>query len=767
MNQKTPTAGQEIETQQPTTLLDIFNSLPHKQKREYFKIVHGTVRWTTGFFDYWFHQWLGDFQTFTKDGKDYHAMIVTGGWSYESGWWEYNNSIIVHVDDKIWFGECFEYSNTIDSKKIHKPDREYKTVSDVSLKDETIIVHIITADWAKKEMTIWNLKNYEFEEIELSKLRAPDYLKPVQYEIKQALTNMFKPLPEWITFLEQKQKLANDHINQGIQSKDLFLIQKARNVFSHPLSYEQQKAVLDIVCEDIEKHRLAHKETINGILRTEEMKQDKAVYTQKIADLLIEHLNNNETLGESIDTRSNISSIEFILRGVKNNDLADNYLEAVMNHYINHKPDKAAEIIFFPNKNDLGFQSIIWKFENQRKDIFDNYITLGFGKWPEETFERVITLLKQDLDLLKSPELLYQITCNVLLSKAIFEAARDSRKDKMGTKPIDEFLNHVYQNWVNKEDLIRDISEWIDKTYPSPSTMFDKRFHIYYLLEQGLLSTSTIENIYNSMIADFPNMVVWYWHPISVTYEFFDNLNKHLTTPLDYKTTLFDKLIQPDVMQNLITKNNWGFLAAFLYDLIENNPTLWEHKLLVLDIAEKHSYLSDLFKHAAKLQMPSIWYQKIIQKHYDSFLSNTWGSDPRKDLCRSIAYAGLNIDKNFTHSLVQDLFEKNRINDAEYVAQAAWLYEIRKDALNKKNAEEAIRDNSIYNIEQLAKQWAVSLDYVQEVIRQRFIKPQKTEWWKIHINNTYERDLQELLWYAERYNIDLISLISMPNNQEA
>ncbi|MEI7477501.1 MAG: hypothetical protein WCJ81_03085 [bacterium] len=89
------------------------------------------------------------------------------------------------------------------------------------------------------------------------------------------------------------------------------------------------------------------------------MKQDKAVYTQKIADLLIEHLNNNETLGESIDTRSNISSIEFILRGVKNNDLADNYLEAVMNHYINHKPDKAAEIIFFPNKNDLGFQSII------------------------------------------------------------------------------------------------------------------------------------------------------------------------------------------------------------------------------------------------------------------------------------------------------------------------------------------------------------------------------------------------------------------------
>ncbi len=92
-------------------LAKIFHELSLENKHAYFMDRYGTVKWTTGFFDYRFKQDIKDTKTFTQeDGTIIDACITLWGWNFERGaGGDSSNWIVVYIGDKAFSTGSVKY----------------------------------------------------------------------------------------------------------------------------------------------------------------------------------------------------------------------------------------------------------------------------------------------------------------------------------------------------------------------------------------------------------------------------------------------------------------------------------------------------------------------------------------------------------------------------------------------------------------------------------------------------------------------------------
>jgi hypothetical protein len=85
-NQQNISTNNQNDLQGMSTQAQIFQNLPVENQKKYFVDQFGTVKGTTGFFDYRFHKSIGDVKKFTdKENTIFSVCIARDGGHYEGG----------------------------------------------------------------------------------------------------------------------------------------------------------------------------------------------------------------------------------------------------------------------------------------------------------------------------------------------------------------------------------------------------------------------------------------------------------------------------------------------------------------------------------------------------------------------------------------------------------------------------------------------------------------------------------------------------------
>lgn len=172
-------------TKENQNLPMIFASLSRKKKEEYLVDQYGTVKWTTWFFDYRFRKHVHSVKDFEfSDWVHATVCVVCHGGSYESGWGDMSNYVMVIIGDKKYKTKSFKYDDssygtnifTWKTSKTQKwqTTKEYKDILSVT-HDSAADVCTIVVDTPIGEQTIeTNSSNtMSFDEALLGKLYVP------------------------------------------------------------------------------------------------------------------------------------------------------------------------------------------------------------------------------------------------------------------------------------------------------------------------------------------------------------------------------------------------------------------------------------------------------------------------------------------------------------------------------------------------------------------------------------------------------------------
>lgn len=194
----------ETELQGMSTQAYIFQNLPVENQKKYFVDQFGTVKGTTGFFDYWFHKSIGDVKKIIdKENTIFSVCVARDGGHYEGGGGDVSNFILVIRGDKIYRSADIKYTDVsygtniftwkTSSTESGKTNEEYQEIIDcIWEKDSDICLIKIKVPGGEKTIKTAAGNQYRFDEVLLSSLYVPsEIVAKTSDATKQQLQTLF------------------------------------------------------------------------------------------------------------------------------------------------------------------------------------------------------------------------------------------------------------------------------------------------------------------------------------------------------------------------------------------------------------------------------------------------------------------------------------------------------------------------------------------------------------------------------------------------
>lgn len=719
----TPESGEAKMLQTKSVLEKKFDELTHDKKRSYLHTIFWTVRGCTWFFDTRFTAGMSDYKTFDIGDENMADVIIKNSGTYSDAWWwsESDNSIGIIFQWNIyrwWWVRYFE------TKRIDRKDLQYQEITDCIFdqsKNE-FTVSVKCADDSQKKIVLKEWSKHTFEEDLIAKLRVPKELlqnkeeikKVLQAEISQeekelATQNMYQKALDifilkdnwaeaekyidrpWIRLSEDQKKQYGEYLLNGRKqwygremTKDsmeklLLLLQTSSDqsyrkemcekALEKSLWWYDQKTewlfqeAIQLWLQDQEVWETKKIEKLMesvfswgdrfDILDTmiQQYKQDPKIWYQKILEKAYE---------DKIMMRYNLDYVDQIVVRLSQN-LSRSEEDIYQDIFVKNI-DKKEEIWYYELKSIVAIMESKWYDKELYNQIFDkvaNNKTIRKDRYYSDTIAiiEMMTKIKSQIQT-KFPQDFFidilQIYAN-REKKLPYHNMRDKYSGDYSPLEKDQILEKLSQKYITRHTNITTddlANRWlkdqktilwlIEYMFGEAQDFKEGESFIKILKEKNLVDSDLEEKINEIYVRIASEYLQW----------------KKANT--QRRCAEYTKYAPKDLVEEYV-----------------NN------KLKEYSSHPDNKDSSFYFSHMAICLLNAGYDQQYLQNKIMAHIS----SDQYDLAAKWIKWLGLDIDKVRVNTLIEQLFQEWKVQEAEKLSQAWWLYDIRKDKIVSRKLE--------------------------------------------------------------------------------
>lgn len=742
--------NQQLLQERKSDLQRKFNDLPFDKKKEYLHVVFWTVRWTTWFFDTRFTADMQDYKNFDIGTWEFADVLIKKSWTYTEGWWwsESDNALVVIFK---WKKYSWWWTRYFETKKIDRPDLHYQEIIDCTFdqsKDEFTLT-VKCADNSTQHIVAKDGCKYNFEKELISKLRVPKELLSHQEDIKQILQEEIS---------KEERELAIQHMYQ--KAVDIFILQGHRNEVQRylhkpwvKLSEDQKKSYIEYLLH-------WRKPWGNGEnMRQEDMKKllvvlktfDDKEYVKNICENMLEQSARRDEDEIFASIKKTIQLWWFDIQDwyTKKIDYYcknSRYFKKMGETIVESGQDKKVRYKKYYDLHkpiDQSTLDIIAKatWENVKilfKESFVNYIHL-LENAGHTNIEYFLKIMKQK----KYEESLYE---------TFFDKIAPNNYDKLRkhADSTEKVVNNIItiRSHTNKKinnDMLFELFKY---------TARKNRDKLWNIISQHL-SPEEIQNTLTMIVDTYLhkdkmccdlNLVINRWfEDTSKIVKLFDNIITQNDNNLwiDYCNSLIStlknkKLLSKDNLLEQIhkvykAKVDLFFQKKMIWDFIRYYPIHFNDKDFLEVVCDRYIVNTwDTFSHGDIIadSLVKIWFN---QHRIQSFITKySWNISILSHL---IEWFGLHIDKVWVNTLIENLFDEWKVQEATKISRAWWLYDLWEKKIITWKLEHQKFD--AWDASQAIEEWWLDTSYYKYVVDINI-----TQW-----------NLQEALQLAEKYDV--------------
>lgn len=729
-----------------------FDDLPFEKKKEYLRIVFWTVRWTTWFFDTRFTADMQDYKNFDMEKGEFADVLIKKSWTYTEGWWwsESDNALVIIFQWKKyswWWARYFE------TKKIDRPDLHYQEIINCIFdqsKDEFTIT-VKCADNSTTNIVVKDWSKYNFEKELISKLRVPRELISHQEDIKQVLQEEISKEEKELSIQHMYQRAVDIFILKGNRES----VQKYMNKPWVRLSEDQKKSYIEYLI-NWSKH------TFSEWMRAENMKKllvvlktfDDQKYVKSICEKMLEQSawrDSKDKIFKSIKETIQLWWFDIQDWYTKKIDYyckSSRYFEEMGEVIVESGQDKKVRYKKYYDLHKPTDQSTLdiigkatWeKVKILFKESFLNYIHL-LEKTEHSHIEYFLKIMKEK----KYEESLYETFFDKIAPYDKLRKYADSTEKVVNNiitirshtnKKINNdmlFELFKYTTPKNRDKLWNTISQHLspEEIQDTLAMIFDTYLYkdkeccdLNLVINRWFEDTSKIVKLFDKIITQT------YW--CSGNNLWIDYCNRLIST-LKNKNLLSKDNLLGQIHDIYKTKVDRFFQEKAVWSFIRSYPIHFDDKDFLETLCDRYIVNAwDTFSHGDIIadSFVKIWFD---QHRIQSFITKySWNISILSNL---IEWFGLHIDKVRVNTLIGNLFDEWKVQEAEEISRAWWLYDLWEKkiiAWELENGKLDARDAST-----AIQEWWLDTSYYKYVIDISI-----TQW-----------NLQEALQLAEQHDV--------------
>lgn len=728
-----------------------FNELPLEKKREYLRVVRGSVRGTTGFFDMRYTAGMSDYVSFKLPTWETADVLIRDSWMYSDAWGgsDSSNDIVIHKGDELFTWGWVKYFET---NKINRKDLDYQKILTCTFDADKnmFIVKVWCIDESTKDIQVKSNGKYEFEEELLGKLWVPvelleNEVLPTKEELSTVLDqehqefvkrNMYQRTvdililqwgrdkreaaekymqKEWVCLNDDQKKKYIQYLFDGYNRWGAKDMKKVAGILETMTDKEYIKENCDKVLEKtmkLEKGEALESQVIKlwwG--NREEYQTKKLEHAMKDLFWYSNSRDNFNTLIKEYKQDPKIWYQKVLERAYKEDTaIEDNKMVTRIAHALWRGKDEVFKEIFIQNikTTKINYYSLKAIFDIIESRGYDN--NLYFSIWPR---------INDNKELLKDKGLeIVDMLCKI--------------KKHISTRFSQDFFINIIQVAANHRNA--DNNKQKNQPYQN---IWEENITDYSTAEKGLI-LKVMADRYIQWNANYKALDIINWwledeDKIVAIIEYLLDKKHHidecdiLVQTLKTKQLLVNKSFQERIQQvytnisNLYCGGKSTNSNNYCDEHIEEYAKYADKEIVQQYIDEKinefiHQREWDddydfYFDHIATCLIHAWFDTEYIQNIIMKYIQQG-----RYDIAaKCIKWLGLKIDKVRVNTLVKDALEHWKIEEAEKIAIGGWLYSIWKKKLTIKQLENNMLDR--YDAKEAIKACKLNKSYYSFVIQ--------------------------------------------------